>query len=639
MSQGEEKSHLEDLQAFLRRAERLPGRVGLKDALKRLIDSAHSPYTSVKLLVAKQLPGYIKDAGELEDDALNAVYDLCEDSEPNVRIQGYLAISGVSRAERKWIKRNADVLVQLLQSDDQEEVGVVKKSLTEHLDLDPAITLGVLCDQIIPLEDPMDDEEQAIRDRLRSLVLKYLSDDAKRRVQEHAKPGSSADEVLVTGLLKAMPQLNLQENTIITKDILLQLPSFGRLSLRGRQLVEELLSLTKILLNEDLPSGVTRSSLEKSKPYLELVSYVTIEKRAAHPRHLLGFIYSHLLPKLPGNRLSEDAKLLVFSSVGSSLAASENPVTSGEDSPNGEDFITLRRQLVNAAPALFSAFLEAKQTDAKTWSACKSLLKACNWRKTDFKWSVPSNLITSLLEVRKQAENEHKRGKLDKASYEEIQNLIRPFIPDASQKHEQPIASTSSTASSATNVTKGMSSSSNRPGPGKTNGNPPVIIKRNREERPIPLPPKPPASILDSNTNSLTDRRPERDRHAPRGWNSIPPLSSTGSSSGSPRKGGKQNGENGHGDTPSLLSRLGSNSESAVPAKRRAEETKRPNVIPDTGGKVEFSIKGAASRAATADRDGHASSRQSSLLDRMKQEGDNTDGGERRGRKRTKHHT
>lgn len=33
-----------------------------------------------------------------------------------VRIEGYTAITQVSRAENKWVKRNADVLLQLLQS-------------------------------------------------------------------------------------------------------------------------------------------------------------------------------------------------------------------------------------------------------------------------------------------------------------------------------------------------------------------------------------------------------------------------------------------------------------------------------------------------------------------------------------------
>ena len=40
----------------------------------------HSPYTNLKILAANNFKSFIKDFPELEDDAINAVYDLCEDS-------------------------------------------------------------------------------------------------------------------------------------------------------------------------------------------------------------------------------------------------------------------------------------------------------------------------------------------------------------------------------------------------------------------------------------------------------------------------------------------------------------------------------------------------------------------------------
>lgn len=78
----------------------------------------------------------------------------------------------------------------------------MKKQLTEHLDMDPKVTLGVLCDQISPPDESMDDEEQAIRDRLRSLVLSFLTGEARRAIVErHAVPSSVAEEVLINRLL------------------------------------------------------------------------------------------------------------------------------------------------------------------------------------------------------------------------------------------------------------------------------------------------------------------------------------------------------------------------------------------------------------------------------------------------------
>lgn len=154
----------------------------------------------------------------------------------------------MSKEQPKWVKRNADVLAQLLQSgtfsvnifqpggfdrvdschyslqwfahdkfatdipllpfrpDEPEEVTVVKKALLEHLDMDSKVTLGVLCDQLVPTDEPMDEEEKAIRDRLGSLVLAFIAGEAKRAIIErHAsRAGNEQEQVLIDGLVKVM---------------------------------------------------------------------------------------------------------------------------------------------------------------------------------------------------------------------------------------------------------------------------------------------------------------------------------------------------------------------------------------------------------------------------------------------------
>lgn len=57
-----------------------------KDTLKRLIELTHSPHSQLKTIAAQNIKLYIKDFPELEDDAINAVYDLCEDSDQKVPI-------------------------------------------------------------------------------------------------------------------------------------------------------------------------------------------------------------------------------------------------------------------------------------------------------------------------------------------------------------------------------------------------------------------------------------------------------------------------------------------------------------------------------------------------------------------------
>ena len=71
-------------------------------------------------------------------------------------------------------------------TDEPEEVGVVEKQLLEHLDMDPTVTVNVLCDQVVPTEEPVDDEDRAVRDRLRALVLDFMKGPAKRGIVRNA---------------------------------------------------------------------------------------------------------------------------------------------------------------------------------------------------------------------------------------------------------------------------------------------------------------------------------------------------------------------------------------------------------------------------------------------------------------------
>ena len=63
-----------------------------RDTLKRLIDLAHSSHPSLKIIAATNLKLFIRDFPDLEDDAINAVYDLCEDPVAGVRFSGLAAV-------------------------------------------------------------------------------------------------------------------------------------------------------------------------------------------------------------------------------------------------------------------------------------------------------------------------------------------------------------------------------------------------------------------------------------------------------------------------------------------------------------------------------------------------------------------
>ena len=104
-----------------------------RETLLVLMRATRSSSTVLKTLAADNIQHLFQDFPDLEEQAINAIYDLCEDQDQEVRveasgkdvcqsqfgqirIQGYKAISRISSIERRLVKRNADVLLQLLQS-------------------------------------------------------------------------------------------------------------------------------------------------------------------------------------------------------------------------------------------------------------------------------------------------------------------------------------------------------------------------------------------------------------------------------------------------------------------------------------------------------------------------------------------
>ncbi|KAJ7678690.1 hypothetical protein B0H17DRAFT_1078073 [Mycena rosella] len=376
-----------------------------RKTLNKLIDLTHTPYPSLKILAAKHIPDLFNDFPDEEEAAINAVYDLCEDQTTIVRKAGYDAITAVSKASNKWVKRNTDVLLQLLQSDEPDEVVVVKQALIAHLNLDPRVTLGVLCDQIMPaLEAPADADELYMRDRLRTLVLAFLTGEAKQVVVErHAVPDSDAEHVLIDGLLAAIPKLGPTDTDIVVKDLLLHLRAYRPGSPQGTALLLTLLDKAQLCLKAD----AGQPTLATTRFYMDLMAYVVITKSLGSPTVLLGFYLPALVAKM--RFLSPDDQISVICNMAETLAAGEEG-DKGRDSPQ---FLLLRNQSVDASPNLFECLAKAGIAQERSRNACKVLLGCCLRRKATG-WSLPTRFRSPLETLRAKSEQ-----------FKDVQDLIR----------------------------------------------------------------------------------------------------------------------------------------------------------------------------------------------------------------------
>ncbi|KAG6830163.1 hypothetical protein H0H92_001892 [Tricholoma furcatifolium] len=433
-----------------------------------------SPHPNLKVLAAQNICSFFSDFPDLEEEAINAVYDLCEDQTPSVRIEGYTAVTSLSKADIRLVRRNADVLLQLLQSgasynldssfmpclhrkrvDEPDEVEIVKNALREHLELDAKVTLGVLCDQITPLEDSMEDEEQEIRDRLRNVVLKFLTQDARKAVVEkYVLPGSGAEEVLVDSLLTVLPKLEYKDVEIIVEELLLKLKSFKtpQTSSRGPDLVKALVDKVIQLLSQAADSS-RATLLQSAQPYLDLASFVVIEKRVAPATQLLREYLSTISTKLNLQKFRPSDRQTVVCRLAETFAAARDTASSSpsNDSPSLE---TLSRSIVDSCPFLLEALQLTPSSPLRQVKACTILLQVCVQRQQSSTWTPRPNLAAVLSVI---------QANIPVEQSQDIHNLIRSLVPPAStsgqaQSHDR----TMSTPQSTTNG-RGHASLPDRP--------------------------------------------------------------------------------------------------------------------------------------------------------------------------------
>ncbi|XP_077309649.1 apoptosis inhibitor 5 [Lithobates pipiens] len=119
-----------------------------------------------KRLAAQFIPKFFKHFPDLADAAINAQLDLCEDEDVSIRRQAIKELSQFATGEN--LPRVADILAQLLQSDDSAEFNLVNNALLSIFKIDAKGTLGGLYSQILQGED-------IVRER----AIKFLSNKLK----------------------------------------------------------------------------------------------------------------------------------------------------------------------------------------------------------------------------------------------------------------------------------------------------------------------------------------------------------------------------------------------------------------------------------------------------------------------------
>ncbi|SPO26467.1 uncharacterized protein UTRI_04056 [Ustilago trichophora] len=169
---------------------------------------------------AKQIDPMPEDTFDtLRNGVRNIVFDLCEDIDRGVRMQGYRAVLELSLKDPCLARNNCSVLVQLLQNDsDEQELELVREMLAEHVGLamsddHPGMSLTD-CLQIV-LND---------FGHLRDHVFAFLSSICGQRALEPILMDAGHRQVILAHhLASALPFASRREFSKITTGLLADL--------------------------------------------------------------------------------------------------------------------------------------------------------------------------------------------------------------------------------------------------------------------------------------------------------------------------------------------------------------------------------------------------------------------------------
>ncbi|XP_004369869.1 apoptosis inhibitor 5 isoform X1 [Trichechus manatus latirostris] len=194
-----------------------------KDSYQVILDGVKGG-TKEKRLAAQFIPKFFKHFPELADSAINAQLDLCEDEDVSIRRQAIKELPQFATGEN--LPRVADILTQLLQTDDSAEFNLVNNALLSIFKMDAKGTLGGLFSQILQGEDIV--RERAIK--FLSTKLKTLPDEVLTK---------EVEELILTESKKVLEDVTGEEFVLFMK-ILSGLKSLQTVS--GRQQLVELVA-------------------------------------------------------------------------------------------------------------------------------------------------------------------------------------------------------------------------------------------------------------------------------------------------------------------------------------------------------------------------------------------------------------
>ncbi|KAG8985673.1 hypothetical protein FRB93_005742 [Tulasnella sp. JGI-2019a] len=210
------------LQRASRNAHRSQAVDTRRSAIQDVCKLLPSNYASINKQATTFLVNLFPNFTDLQETIINVAYDMveAEESQREVRYAGYKFISALTKKVPSWARRNVDVLVQLLALDEPEDLRQLNDALADHIDVDPTLTLTVLC---MYLKIGNEKSSVASTEDLRAKILSFLQQCTSK--DHYIKdPNSPAGSEYRIGILNALPTALISEARIMVENLLLSIP-------------------------------------------------------------------------------------------------------------------------------------------------------------------------------------------------------------------------------------------------------------------------------------------------------------------------------------------------------------------------------------------------------------------------------
>ncbi|KAI9556894.1 hypothetical protein GHT06_016688 [Daphnia sinensis] len=122
-----------------------------------------------KKLASQFIAKFAKSFPDMENETIDAMFDLCEDDDVLIRKQAIKDLVTICKDNKGAVRKIAYALAQILQSEDNSEVTAVHNSIAALYQIDPAATIEALFSELA-------EDNEIMRERtLKMLALKLRS--------------------------------------------------------------------------------------------------------------------------------------------------------------------------------------------------------------------------------------------------------------------------------------------------------------------------------------------------------------------------------------------------------------------------------------------------------------------------------